>query len=45
MPTPRKSIKTANQSLEKDIFGLENGDIKQDVRSNQVALQSKFYQL
>lgn len=36
MPTPRKSIKTANQSLEKDIFGLENGDIKQDVRSNQV---------
>ena len=36
MPTPRKSIKTASQSLEKDIFGLENGDIKQDVRSNQV---------
>lgn len=36
MPTPRKSIKNANQSLEKDIFGLENGDIKQDVRSNQV---------
>lgn len=36
MPTPRKSIKTANQSLEKDIFGLENGDIKQDIRSNQV---------
>ena len=36
MPTPRKSIKTVNQSLEKDIFGLENGDIKQDVRSNQV---------
>lgn len=36
MPTPRKSIKTANQSLEKDIFGLESGDIKQDVRSNQV---------
>lgn len=36
MPTPRKSIKNTNQSLEKDIFGLENGDIKQDVRSNQV---------
>lgn len=36
MPTPRKSIKSANQSLEKDIFGIENGDIKQDVRSNQV---------
>ena len=36
MPTPRQSIKKANDSIEKDLYDLEVGSIPNDIRENRI---------
>ena len=36
MPTPRQNISKANQTINKEVFGLEDGDLKKDVRDARI---------
>ena len=32
MPTPRQNISKANQTIDREVFGLENGELKKEYK-------------